>query len=219
MHLTADERSRIDRCVADFEARTGAQIVAAVVDQSDHYPEIPWKAFALGASVAALALLVAEVVRPDWPSARHTLIVSVATLGAGALLALATLRIRPLARLFLHAVRAEAEVMQRAQALFLRHDLVATAGRNGLLILVSRFERRVVLLPDRQLQARLEQRDLQRVVDKVTALLAQGKVCDAICRGIVEAGELLVANGIVATGRAPNELADAIIEEDPDDAR
>jgi putative membrane protein len=218
MHLTPDERSRIDQCVAAFEARTGAHVVAAVVDKSDNYPEIPWKAFALGTSVAALALLVIELVRPDWPSAQHTLSASVLTLGLGAAFALATIRIHPFARLFLHAARAETEVRQNAEILYLRSELFATRGRNGLLILVSRFERRIVLLPDSALQRRIEPPGWQRIVANVTAMLAEGRICNGVCSAIAEAGALLVENGITAIGRGANELPDAVIEEGDADA-
>ena len=35
---------------ARVEARTGAQLVTAIVARSDAYVELPWKAFALGAA-------------------------------------------------------------------------------------------------------------------------------------------------------------------------
>ena len=219
MKLTADERRKIDQCVADFEARTGTQVVAAVVDRSDDYPEIPWKAFALGVSVTALVLMAIELVRPDWPGAWHTLVLSVTTLGAGAALALATLRSDSLAHLFLNPLRAEAEVFQRAEGLFVRNELFRTRERNGLLILVSRFERRVVVLPDAALQARVGNPDLQRIVDSVSQLLAENRVCDGLCGGIAEAGALLASVGFAAGGAARNEIPDAVVEEAGRDER
>ena len=213
MLLTPDERRKIDQCVAAFEARTGTQVVAAVVDKSDDYPEIPWKAFALGVAVTALGLLVIELVRPDWPGAWHTLVFSVTTLGVGAGLALATLRSASVARLFLNPVRAEAEVFQHAEGLFVRNELFRTRERNGLLILVSRFERRVVVLPDVALGARVAKTDLQRIVDHVSRMLAENRVCDGLCGGIAEAGSLLATAGFVAGGAATNEIPDSVIEE------
>lgn len=46
----------LDPRVAEVEKRTGVQIVVAVIEKSDSYPELPWKAFALGAAVAGLAV-------------------------------------------------------------------------------------------------------------------------------------------------------------------
>ena len=45
--LNNQERSQLDRRIAEVEKRTGAQIVLAVIERSDSYAEIPWKAFAL----------------------------------------------------------------------------------------------------------------------------------------------------------------------------
>jgi putative membrane protein len=213
LQLTSDERRKIDQCVAAFEARTGTQVVAAVVDKSDDYPEIPWKAFALGVSVTALLLLAIELMRPDWPGAWHTLVSSVTSLGAGAGLALVTLRSAALARLFLSPVRAEAEVFQHAQGLFVRHGLFRTRDRNGLLILVSRFERRVVILPDAALEARVGRAELKRIVDEVSRMLAENRVCDGLCGGIASAAALVARAGFVPSGATANEIPDRVVEE------
>jgi putative membrane protein len=213
LRLTADERRRIDLCVSACEARTGAQVVAAVVDKSDHYPEIPWKAFALGVALATLALTALEVVRPAWPSDYRFVASSVAVLATGGLLALLTLRIPGFARLFLDGARAEAEARHHAQILFLRHELFATRGRNGLLIFASQLERRIVVLPDAALAARIPESDFGRIVAHVGALLAVGRVADALCAGIAEAEALLETHGFTAAARRDNPLPDAVIEE------
>ena len=49
--LTRKEADAIDARIARLEARTGVQVVAAVVAKCDAYPEIVWKAFALGAAI------------------------------------------------------------------------------------------------------------------------------------------------------------------------
>lgn len=219
MHLNTEERRRIDQCVAAFEAQTGAQVVTAVVGKSDNYPEIPWKAFALGASLTALARLLLDLARPDWLSGYGTLFDAVLILGVGAALSLLTIRLHALARLFLHGARAETEVMQHAQALFLRRDVFATPLRNGVLILVSIFERRVVILPDTGLRAQIGDLALHPIIARMTPLLAEGRVCDALCRGVAEVEALLAAGGLHATGTEGAGLPDTVIEESGDDAR
>ena len=54
--VTGADAAAIERRVAEFEARTGVEIVAAVERRSDLYPEVPWRAFALGASLASLGV-------------------------------------------------------------------------------------------------------------------------------------------------------------------
>jgi len=214
MYLSDGDRARVDACVAAFEARTGTQAVTAVVGKSDHYPEIPWKAFALGASATALARLLQDLLHPDWLTAGGTLLDAVLVLGVGAALALATLRAHAFARLFLNAHRAEAETLQHAQVLFLRHEAFATPRRDAVLILVSLFERRVVILPDTGLRARIDDAALRPVLARMTPLLAAGKVGDALCEGLNGVGELIGAGAGTGSG-----LPDATIEERGDDAR
>ncbi|MBN1892906.1 hypothetical protein JW906_00345, partial [bacterium] len=153
--LSSQDRKRLEERIADAEKRTGAQIVLAVIGRSDVYAELPWIAFALGASLAGLAVILADAFSNAWPS-RSALLIQVASiLGAGALPALLTVLIPGFARVFLAGHRAETEVQQYAESLFLRRELSATAGRTGLLLLISLFERRVVVLPDRGLDPRL----------------------------------------------------------------
>ena len=51
--LTQQERASLEVRVAEAEARTEAQLMVAVIERCDAYPELPWKAFAVGASAAS----------------------------------------------------------------------------------------------------------------------------------------------------------------------
>jgi uncharacterized membrane protein len=66
-----------------FEGRTGVEVVAAVVDRSDRYHGLRWRAFAAGTSLAGLAVVVADVLRPDWTGAHAALVTAVTVLAAG----------------------------------------------------------------------------------------------------------------------------------------
>src|SRR5579862_943849 len=183
--LTPDEKERVERCIAEFEAKTGAQIVTAVVDKCDHYPEVPWKAFALGAALAALAFAMADIAHPAWPAADRIVVVTVAILGAGAVVALVSILSARCARLFVARSRAQSEVLHYAQVFFLRRELFATAGRNGILVMVSRFERQVLILPDVRLQQRVDTEALGTIASSVVPLLASAQVSAALCSAVV----------------------------------
>jgi putative membrane protein len=214
MHLTPEESSEIERRVAALEAHTGVEVVVAVVARSDHYPEIPWTAFALGASLGALGTAVAEALCPRWPSAGAAVLHGVAILAAGAACALATVLSRTLARAFLRSTRAEGEVLQLAQGMFLERQVFRTPARTGLLLLASLFERRVVVVPDTGLRERIGQEDWQRVVGRMTPELAAGRTAAAFGDGLVEIEELLLRKGFSA-GSAPrgSALPDLPVEE------
>lgn len=209
--LTAHERKQVDQRIAEAEKRTGAQIVLAVIERSDSYAELPWKAFALGASIAGLLVSVLSLMRPAWTTPATVLTAMVATLAIGGVAALLCIFVPSFARFFLHAHRAELEVQERAKSLFLSHELFATHNRAGILLLVSLFERQVVVLPDRGLDKRLSKDDMQRTIAQMIPILASGEVALALERGLSNLEGILVVSAPAQSGK--NELPDEVIEE------
>jgi putative membrane protein len=208
--LNDQERLQMDRRVADAENRTGSQIVLAVIERSDVYAELPWKAFALGAGAAGLAVSVLELLRPGWASSAAVLLAVTATLAAGAACALLCVAVPGFAHWFLDAHRAETEVRQYAESLFLSREMFATRRRTAVLLLVSLFERRVVVLPDTGLERRLSRDALQGIIVRMTSTLATGKVDRALEDGLAGLEEALAVSAPATGGE--NELPDEIVE-------
>lgn len=213
MYLTSTEADEIEAHVAGIESRTGVQIVTAVVGKSDIYIELPWKAFALGASVAALVMVTADTWRPDWATADIARLHAVTVLGAGAVSALLAVFVPSFGRLFLRATRRDLEVRLHAQSLFLQREIFATPGRTGALVLISLFERRIEILPDIGLRHRVSEADWSAIIARMTPLLRERRPFHAIQQALVALDELLVARGI-HEGTAPGKtLPDRPIEE------
>jgi putative membrane protein len=137
-------QAAIRQRVAALESATGVELVAAVIPRADSYPEIPWRAFALGASLAGAAAVVRALLEPGWSPLDAAAGTAVTMLSAGGAAALLTVWAAPFARLFLPRARRQAEVLQYAQATFLEGDLHRTRRRDAILLLVSLFEREVV---------------------------------------------------------------------------
>jgi putative membrane protein len=211
LFLSHGEADAIEARIAQVEARTGAQVVTAIVGRSDAYPDLAWKAFALGAALAALAVVVLDVVRPDWMSAHAVWSHVTPILGVGGASAILALVLPPYARLYLNRVRCHGEVKQCAQAMFLERQLFKTHSRNGVLLFASVFERRVELLADVGFHGHVEEHEWQTVIDAMTPLLATARPAEALMRGLERVEALLSAKGFLGTGR--NELPDRPIDE------
>ena len=212
--VTAADAAAIERRVAEFETRTGVEIVAAVERRSDLYPEVPWRAFALGASLAALAALAAlagDLRQADWTTPGALLVQAVSILGAGLLSTLAAMLVPGLARLFIRAGRMQEEVRQRAEVVFLRRELFATPGRDALLVLVSRFERRVVIVPDVAYRDRVSTAEWQAVVERMMPSLAAGQLVGAFDAGFTAIEALLAQHGF-AGGQARERFPDTLVQ-------
>ncbi len=210
--LSDHECNRLDELIADAEKRTKAQIVLAVIKRSDDYPELPWKAFALGASVAGLFIAILDFLSYSWVSYTTVLVAVVVILSTGAAFALLTIVVPGFARIFLSAHRAEVEVKQYAESLFLNRELFATRKRIGILLLVSLFERQVVFLPDKGLSNRLTTDAMQDIIACMKQPLMHNEINRALENGL---GQLSKALELLTQGteNIENELSDQIIEE------
>ena len=208
--LSDHDRGRLDGLVAETEKRTKTQIVLAVIKRSDTYAELPWKAFALGASIAGLLVFILNLQFYDWYPQVTVLTGVAGTLAGGAAFALLAILVPGFAKRFLSDDRAEVEVRQYAQSLFLDRELFATSSRTGILLLVSLFERKVVILPDKGLDNQLTGEAMQRVISSMIPFLKQSEVYRAFESGLEQLTRVL---GTIEQGTGENELPDEIIEE------
>jgi putative membrane protein len=212
-HLLSDaDRALLDKRILEFEEHTGAQIVLASIVRSDSYAEIPWKAFAIGVSLASLLMIVLNLFVLGWIS-NMSIMLSLAAIPAfGILLALLSLLIPGLARLMVSPQRMETEARQYSQSLFLSHELFATKDRRGILLMLSQFERQVVILPDTGIGERLNSDVLNEIISIMTGHLKEKDLRQALESGL---DGIRAALGSSETAEAGlNELSDEIIEEE-----
>lgn len=199
MALDAQEKQQLLERVAAFENATGVQLVTTLLARCDDYPEIPWKAFAAGVAFST-SLLMLGVVFPDvrvlhFFAALPTVHVLIFVLGIGLVNVGVSILWPAYARLFLSEARADGEVRQSAQALFLEHELFATGTRTGVLMLVSAFEHRVLILADRNLRNRLPAGALDEVVMAMTPVLRSAQWLAAFSAGIEKLQAIVHAHG------------------------
>jgi putative membrane protein len=213
LFLTRTEADAVEARTAALEAHAGVQVVTAVVGRADHYVELPWKAFALGAVLAALAVVVADGLSPDWSGAQVVLLQVLTILGAGAASALLAIYMPSYARLFLTNQRRDSEVRHYAESMFLRKELFATRGRNGILLLVCLFEHKVEILADTGLHRRVGEPQWRSVIARMTPALKAGRTAEALLQGLARLDEILREKSPKLEPGMTNELGDRPIEE------
>jgi putative membrane protein len=212
MYFSDDETQQLNTRIRQLEKNTGIELVAAVVGKCDNYPEIPWKAFALGVAFGAVVILLQGMVRPDWLSSYSALLHILLLLGAGTVTALPTVFWPGWARCFLDKTRAEAEIRQYAQSLFLDREIFKVPSRTGMLLLVGLFERQVVILTDSGLDKRLPSGDLQTVIDAMTPDLKQGDRFRALHRGVDVMEDRLRAAGFEPAADKTDRIPETLIQ-------
>lgn len=210
--LTNTDRTLLNKHITETEKQTRAQIVLASVMRSDSYAEIPWKAFAFGASIASLLTIYMDLFVLGWLTETLILFSVAVIFAAGAIFALMSVLFPGFATLFLAPQRKETETMHYAESLFLSNELFSTKDRRGILLLVSQFERQVVILPDKGVRNLLSDEVLKDVIINMTLHLRRNELRKAMETGL---------DGIHAALSSPesgwtdkNELSDEIIEEE-----
>jgi putative membrane protein len=208
--LSDSDRTLLDKRIVEAETETKAQIVLATIKRSDSYAEIPWKAFAFGASFAGFAFFVTDLLLLRSMTDTITLFPVAAILAAGVILALLTLLFPGFARLFLSESRRETETLQYARSLFLSRELFTTEGRRGILLLVSQFERQVVILPDTGVRDCLTEEVLKNIISKMAQPLRKNNLRNALETGLEELVSKLSPSALSRPDK--NELSNQIIE-------
>jgi putative membrane protein len=200
--FTPESESRVQEAIARAESRTSGEIVPMVVDRSDAYLHVDF----MGALLVQFAALLAAV----WLLPAYDYL-SLVGLQAGGLMAgfLAFRLVDPLKRVCLSRRVAEQEVFERALRAFREMAVSRTAERTGILILVSLLERRVHVLADSGINARVKPGTWDEVVGMVLAGIEAGDLCRGLCNAIDRCGEIL-AREFPVRPDDENELPDGL---------
>lgn len=201
--FTEHDFRRIEQAITELEAGTAAEFVVAVVPRARSY--VAWRALATAAWTLGAALVGALLL----PLAPFWLVLLQVPFALAAWLVLGW---APLARgLIPKQVKADA-VQARAFELFARRGVHATAERTGILLLVSEFERRVELLGDRGIHARIGDQGWAREVALLIEHIRSGKPADGVVQVLGDLANLL-ARRVPRSPGDQNELPNQVLRE------
>jgi putative membrane protein len=205
--FSSEDLAAIDRAVREAEARSPGEIVPYAVDRSDPYAEGTWAASALGALLGPLVAAGLSRALEPWGHDPVLWLLAPATVGAAAGHVLGLLW--PAARVRLvPAHTLEHRVHQRATAAFVEQEVFRTRARTGILLFLSLLERRVVVLADAGINARVSQSEWDAVAAGIVAGMRRGEPGPALASAIRRCGELLAAHGFPRTPDDRDELPD-----------
>jgi putative membrane protein len=181
--LSPADHAAIEAAVREAEGRSAGEIVPYAVERSDRYVRADWTGATLGALAASLAAAFVRWAGDLW-GVPAPLWIALPPAGGAALGWLAT-RVSPALRRALVGPEALAvRVEQRAMQAFLEEQVFRTRDRTGILILVSLFEHRVVVLADRGLDGRVTAGEWEDVAVSVAAGMRRGQPGPALAEGI-----------------------------------
>jgi putative membrane protein len=210
--FSAADREAIRAAVAEAERRTAGEIVPYVVPESDAYPNASWRGAALGALAAPLLAWAVHRLAGLWGGQHFVWMVLPAAAGAalGYLLA-ATPAVK---RLLAGAATIDLRVRRRAAVAFLEQELFRTRGRTGILIFLSLFEHRVVVLGDSGINRLVEPGEWDGIVRTIVAGIRAGRPGDAVAAAVRECGALLERCGVARSADDVDELENRLRQEE-----
>jgi putative membrane protein len=207
--LSENERARVRAAVDKAEAGLAAEIVPCVYAQSSPYPETTWAGAAAAVGLASGALFMTDVVHPLWVPLSTLILFVPAAAFVGAALGRWC---GPVKRFLIGSHRMEDATSRRAKEVFYDRGIGRTKARDGVLIFASLLERRVLVLADEGVRAKVSPQAWQPAIDAMTAAAGEGRVGDGLAAAVEKAAEALRAAG--ATGKGGGELGDDTIEGD-----
>jgi len=205
--FTQPDLDRIAAAVNEAERKTSGEIVPYVVDRSDEYDEAVWRSGFLGVVAASAAFLLVRTFTDVWLSLSLTTII-LTTLAVGGLGLVSVHFIAGLKRFFAGKDLMMRRVSQRAAQAFISEEVFKTHDRTGILIFLSLMERRVLVVGDSGINARVAPAEWQDVVDRIVNGIRAGKPAEALIDAIQQCGVLLETRGVAIRPDDRDELRD-----------
>ena len=200
--LSAEDRARIAEAVRAAEASSAGEIYVVVARAADDYRLIP----ILWAALLSLLLPWPLHLLTDLSAGTILLIQAVSFVACAA--ALSHPRIRP--RIVPASVAAEA-AHKAARILFMAHGVHLTQARTGVLLYVALAERRVEVIADAGIHAKVDATVWDELAGDVIAAARAGRLTEGVIQAIGRAGALL-AQHFPRQQDDRNELPDRVIE-------
>lgn len=210
--FTQADLDAIQSTVREAEARTSGEIVPYVVERSDEYPSAAWKGAALGALLAPLVALGIHQWSSVWGLPLAWWIALPAPVG-GALGYLLTSWLAPVRRWMAGEETLEMRARRRAAVAFLEQEVFRTRDRTGILLFLSLFEQRVVLLADSGIHQKVEEERWEAITRRLAEGIRSGRPGPALVEAIRACGELLERHGVERRADDQDEISNELRRE------
>lgn len=188
--LTDQEQQRITTAVQEAEKTTSGEIIPMIVSRSHDYPVAAIRGSLLFSIPPALLLPVLGS-HLFWMDPYNVWYFLSCFVPLFLLTHFVMGKIPKLHSRFVTGKEAETEVHEEAVKSFYFEKLYKTEKENGVLLFISLFEKRAVILADYGAHRLIPQEEWEKIVTKLTKGIRNDNSCTSICEAISEIGTLL----------------------------
>ncbi|MCH8123651.1 MAG: hypothetical protein IH853_11065 [Bacteroidetes bacterium] len=206
------ELAAVEAAVKEAEKLTSGEIVPFILKRSSSYPVASWRGGAIFGLGGLMAVLILGQLYAGWSLGW---LFTVGGTGSAALVlaALGVLLVRSIPaveRFFAGAASMTRAVRDRSMRAFVEEEVFDTRERTGILIFVSLFERRVEVVGDSGINARVDPDDWVHVVEDILMGVREGQMAEGFVKAINRCGVLLEEKGVEIREDDSNELSDSV---------
>jgi putative membrane protein len=202
----------IEGAVKHAESSCGAEIVPVFIRQAALYEVALWRGGFLALSVAGI-IMVFLFFSTGWLLFLPPYFWFLIPLTFGFLGALLVVLSPYLRRKIIGRNLMQSKVEQKAKEMFLNHKVSHTVQRYGILLMISFFERKAIILADVGIAEVVDQSVWQEIVNELTHGIREGSLVESISGAITKCGKVVADSGLVKSEDEGNELSDEIIFE------
>jgi putative membrane protein len=198
--FTPQEEQRVADAIAAVERKTSGEIVAVIAPHSDDYLHVPFL-------VAALIALIVPwpFIYLTWFSMQGVFLIQLLVFAA----ALAVVLPGRTRMWFVSKQAAREQAHRRAVEQFVAQNLHTSQGSTGVLIFVSLAERYAEIIADKAIDAKVDPKTWQTIVNQLTADLGDDNAAEGFVTAIGTCGQHLAHHfppGSGVTNTLPNHL-------------
>lgn len=205
--FSVDDLAAIGEATTAAEMRTGGEIVPYIVERVVERDEARWRGATLGSLAAALVAGMVHAFGGFWGGAGVWWITLPAVAGAG--LGYMIAGFDAVGRRLIPDDNLERAVTMRAEAAFVEEEVFDTRDRTGILIFLSLFEHRAVILADAGINRAVPEDTWKVLVDRLVAGIRAGRAAEALRESVIRCGEVLAEHEVVLRSDDIDELPDA----------
>jgi len=202
-----DDLAAIREATTAAELQSGGEIVPFIVERVVERDEARWRGATLGALAAALVAGLVHFLGPFWGGSGVWWITLPAVAGAG--LGFLVASADAVGRRLIPDDHLERAVRMRAEAAFVEEEVFDTRDRTGILVFLSLFERRAVILADAGINRSVPEDTWQGVVDELVAGIKAGRAAEAMRQAVTRCGRILAEYEVALRPDDTDELPDA----------
>lgn len=203
--ISQKDQTDISKIIDAAEERTRAELIPMVVTKSDAYPAAHFRCAILMSFIFTVALYLSplNILNPI-----YFIWIQIPGFVIGYFLA----NIDIIARFFVTNKEMEEEVYQRALEAFFEHNLHSTDEHIGVLLFISRFEKKVKIIGDRGIKEKIDDEKWQTIIEVFKKEARSTTYIEALKSSIPRIADVLALH-FPHTGNNKNEIRNHIIIE------